>query len=360
MNFDNYIRKHIKNIPFYEGVDPSIKLAEESGILPENIIKLNANENPFGKTLALGENLSSINIHEYPDPKQKLLRESLSKYTGKKVDELVAGSGSDELIDILIRIFLDQGDKLIDVQPTFGMYEFFAKIQGANVISVPRDENFNLDLESILSKIDKSTKMIFLASPNNPTGNLASLTEIKTLLDSEIIVVVDETYFEFSNKTYSGLIDEYENLVVLRSFSKWAGLAGLRIGYAISNPRLIQRMLLVKQPYNINSAAEQVAMLAMDKKLEILNKVKILIQQKELIYEFLKNKKGLKAYPSSANFILCDFGNYDSNDIFLQLAQKGIFVRKFSNRLINNCLRISAGTPDQTGKLLQVLDNIIS
>ena len=106
MNLDNYIRKHIKNIPFYEGVDPSIKLAEESGILPEDIIKLNANENPFGKTLALGENLSSINIHEYPDPNQKLLRKSLSKYTGKKIDQLVAGSGSDELIDILIRIFL--------------------------------------------------------------------------------------------------------------------------------------------------------------------------------------------------------------------------------------------------------------
>tara|TARA_B110000438_G_scaffold202879_1_gene194536 strand:+ start:6149 stop:7231 length:1083 start_codon:yes stop_codon:yes gene_type:complete len=360
LNLDNYIRKHIKNIPFYEGVDPSIKLAEESGILPEDIIKLNANENPFGKTLALGENLSSINIHEYPDPNQKLLRKSLSKYTGKKIDQLVAGSGSDELIDILIRIFLDQGDKLIDAQPTFGMYEFFAKIQGANVVSVPRDENFNLDLESILNQIDKSTKMIFLASPNNPTGNLASLKEIKTLLESELIVVVDETYFEFANKSYSGLIDDYENLVILRSFSKWAGLAGLRIGYAISNPKLIQRMLLIKQPYNINSAAEQVAILAMNKKKNLLTKVEILIEQKELIFEFLKNKKGLKAYPSSANFILCDFGQYDSNDVFNQLAQKGIFVRKFSNKLISNCLRISSGTPDQTGKLLQVLDNIIS
>ena len=239
------------------------------------------------------------------------------------------------------------------------MYEFFAKIQGANVISVPRDENFNLDLVSILNQIDKFTKMIFLASPNNPTGNLASLKEIKTLLESELIVVVDETYFEFANSSFSELIDDYENLVILRSFSKWAGLAGLRIGYAISNPKLIQRMLLIKQPYNINSAAEQVAILAMAKKDNLLSKVEILLQQKDLIYEFMRHKKGLKAYPSSTNFILCDFGKNNSNYVFNQLAKKGIFLRKFSNKLINNCLRISAGNPDQTGKLLQVLDSII-
>ena len=359
MKLEDNIRKIIMQIPSYEGVDPSLKLAAESGIKPENIIKLNANENPFGDSLGLGKNLSDINIHEYPDPNQKLLRESLVNYTGNRFDQLVAGSGSDELIDILIRIFLNEGDKLIDAKPTFGMYEFFAKIQGAEVISVPRDKEFNLDLSMILDQIDEKTKMIFLASPNNPTGNLASLNEIKTLLETNLIVVVDETYFEFSNFSYSNLIENYENLIILRSFSKWAGLAGLRIGYAISNSKLIEKILLVKQPYNINSAAEHVAIKAMKNKDDLLQKVRILIEQKDNIYNFLSKFDSVTPYPSSANFILCDFLKIDANDVFEKLAKNGIFVRKFSDKSIMNSLRISAGTPDQTRKLLRVLETII-
>ena len=251
------------------------------------------------------------------------------------------------------------GDKLIDAKPTFGMYEFFAKIQGAEVISVPRDKEFNLDLSMILDQIDEKTKMIFLASPNNPTGNLASLNEIKTLLETNLIVVVDETYFEFSNFSYSNLIEDYENLIILRSFSKWAGLAGLRIGYAISNSKLIEKILLVKQPYNINSAAEHVAIKAMKNKDDLLQKVRILIEQKDNIYNFLSKFDSVTPYPSSANFILCDFLKIDANDAFEKLAKNGIFVRKFSDKSIMNSLRISAGTPDQTRKLLRVLETII-
>ena len=359
MSLDKSIRKNIMKIPSYKGVDPSLKLASESGIDPKDIIKLNANENAFGDTLGLGKDLSKINIHEYPDPNQKLLRESLVNYTGNKFEEIVAGSGSDELIDILIRIFLSEGDKLIDAKPTFGMYEFFAKIQGADVISVSRDKEYNLDLDLILKQIDSKTKMIFLASPNNPTGNIASPQEIKTLIDTNLVVVIDETYYEFSKFSYSNLIHDHDNVIILRSFSKWAGLAGLRIGYAISNPKLIEKILLVKQPYNINSAAEHVAINAMSKKDFLLEKVEILIDQKNKIYDFLSKYDELKPFPSSGNFILCDFKEKDSNIIFEKLAQNGIFVRKFSDNVISNSLRFSSGTPDQTRKLLRVLKSII-
>jgi histidinol-phosphate aminotransferase len=360
MRINDFLRKHINESPEYEAVEPSNKLSNDSGISEKQIIKLNANENPFGATLNLGKNLSKINIHEYPDPNQLNLRSSLSDYTSRMVEEIVASSGSDELIDILIRLFLDPGDKLIDAQPTFGMYEFSARIQGASVISVPRNTDFSLDVDSIIELIEEKTKMIFIASPNNPTGNTLKENELLKLLSENIIVVVDETYYEFCGESFSKLIDKHENLVVLRSFSKWAGLAGLRIGYSIANPKLIKRIIQIKQPYNINSAAEFVAIEAIKNKKLLMEKVNILMEQKDLIYNFLNKKTGIKAYPSKANFVFCDCGDYNATDVFERLAKEGIFVRKFSNEFTKNTLRISAGTPNQTGKLLQVLDEILS
>lgn len=359
MSIDRYLRKNIKDSPAYDGVDPSDKLSDESGITSEEIIKLNANENPFGSELNLTKNLSQINIHEYPDPNQKRLRKALSDYTGAKFEKIVASSGSDELIDILIRLFLEPNDKLIDAQPTFGMYEFFAKIQGAEVVSVKRGKDFGLDLEGITKILDDKTKMIFIASPNNPTGNIVEKEELIYLLKQNIIVVVDETYFEFCGQSYMNLIDDFENLIIIRSFSKWAGLAGLRLGYAITNTEIIKRIIQIKQPYNINSAAEFVAIEAMKNKEKLYEKVKILMEQKDMIYSFLKKKNDIKVYKSNANFVLCDLGKLNANEIFDGLASKGIFVRKFSNQFIDNSLRISAGTPDQTRKLLQELDLLI-
>ncbi len=359
MSINDYLRKKIKETPIYDGVEPSNKLSDESGISSNQIIKLNANENPFGEILNLTEDLSSINIHEYPDPNQKKLRLALSEYTGAKFEQIVASSGSDELIDILIRLFLDPDDKLIDAQPTFGMYEFLAKIQGAEVVSVSRNDDFSIDLEAISKCLDNKTKLIFIASPNNPTGNIIKIDELVELLNKKIIVVVDETYFEFCGESYSNLINDYENLIIIRSFSKWAGLAGLRIGYAISNPEIIKRIIQIKQPYNINSAAEHVAIKAMNNKNKLFKKVNILMEQKDKIYKFLLKKSEIKVYPSKANFVLCDLKDLSADEIYEGLAKKGIFVRKFSNNFLSNALRISAGTPEQTRKLLQELEKLI-
>lgn len=359
MSINDYLRKKIKETPIYDGVEPSNKLSDESGISSNQIIKLNANENPFGEILNLTEDLSSINIHEYPDPNQKKLRLALSEYTGAKFEQIVASSGSDELIDIIIRLFLDPDDKLIDAQPTFGMYEFLAKIQGAEVVSVSRNVDFSIDLEAISACLDNKTKLIFIASPNNPTGDIIKINELIELLNKKIIVVVDETYFEFCGESYFNLINDYENLIIIRSFSKWAGLAGLRIGYAISNPEIIKRIIQIKQPYNINSAAEYVAIKAMNNKKKLFEKVNILMEQKDKIYNFLHNKNEIKVYPSKANFVLCDLKNLNADEIYEGLAKKGIFVRKFSNKFLSNALRISAGTPEQTRKLLQELEKLI-
>ena len=359
MSINEYLRKNIKESPIYDGVVPADKLSDDSGVSSEDIIKLNANENPFGKALELTNELSSINIHEYPDPNQIKLRKTLSEYTGAKFEQIVASSGSDELIDILIRLFLDPSDKLIDAQPTFGMYEFFAKIQGAEVLSISRKSDFSIDTDSISKTIDKSTKLIFIASPNNPTGNTIEKDELIWLLNQKIMVVVDETYFEFCGESYMELINEFENLIIIRSFSKWAGLAGLRIGYAITNSELINRIIQIKQPYNINSAAEHVAIKAINNKERLFEKVKIIMEQKDKIYNFLSNKNNIRVYPSKANFVLCDLENISADEVFEGLAKKGIFVRKFSNKFLNNALRISAGTPDQTRKLLLELEKLI-
>ena len=185
MSVDRYLRKNIKDSPTYAGVDPSDKLSDESGINSEEIIKLNANENPFGSDLNLTKNLSQINIHEYPDPNQKRLRKALSDYTGAKFEKIVASSGSDELIDILIRLFLEPNDKLIDAQPTFGMYEFFAKIQGAEVVSVKRGKDFGLNLDGITKILDDKTKMISMISSNKKMceGHLKRLEWVEMIGD---------------------------------------------------------------------------------------------------------------------------------------------------------------------------------
>ena len=243
---------HIRGLGIYQGVEPVEVMAERAGIPQEKIIRLNGNENPYGPSPAVAEALADFpNFNHYPDPEQRQLREALSGYVGVDSDRIVAGNGSDELIDMLFRMFIGPGDNIINLTPTFGMYSIGAEICGGQAISVPRDENFDIDLEGIKLAITPRTKAIVVCSPNNPTGNMPSEAEVRALLDTGILVIVDEAYYEFNGNTLLPLLDEYPNLVVLRTFSKWAGLAGLRIGLGAMHPELAGLMMSVKPPYNV-------------------------------------------------------------------------------------------------------------
>jgi histidinol-phosphate aminotransferase len=346
-------------ISTYHAVDPSDELARKAGINPEDVIRLNANENPYGAIDEISEALTALDLHLYPDSQQRKFRAALSEYTGRPAENIIGGAGADELIDLLMRLFVEQGEKIIDCEPTFGMYAFSANLSGVEVISVPRNDSWGIDIPAMLKVIYDSVKIVFLASPNNPTGNLLTESEARDLLETGIIVCVDETYHEFASSTLSPLLDEYENLVILRSFSKWAGIAGLRVGYAIASANLVKHLMDIKQPYNITIAGEAAVLAALKHKDVLLSRVRSLVEQRIRLEEAIDELDGISYYPSRGNFLLCRFDRRTAEEAYVGLAEHGIFVRRFPQSVLDNSLRISAGTPEQTDRVIDALRSVV-
>lgn len=353
------MRKHLVEFATYHGVDPSEELARSAGIRPQDVIRLNANENPYGTLPEIENSLAGLQLNLYPDPDQRKLRSRLADYTGQPVDRIVAGAGGDEIIDLLLRLFVEPGQRLLDCEPTFGMYSFCARVAAAEVVSLPRTADWSVDFEALESERNPETKIVFVASPNNPTGNLVSEAEARKLLDTGMVVGVDETYYEFSGVTLAPLLDEYDNLVILRSFSKWAGIAGLRVGYAIASSEMVRHLMDIKQPYNINVAAEAAAIAAIDSRDQGMGRVNTLIEQRGLLEAAIDDLRGVSYYPSHGNFLLCDFERRSAQEAYEGLARQGIFVRRFSHPRLTNSLRISVGTPEQTARLIDALRNVV-
>lgn len=358
---NSLIRSHLKNLAPYEAADPPEILAAKAGILEEDIVKLNANENPFGPSPKAAYALNNISrVHIYPDPAQLVMRKAVANYVGLSEENIVVGNGSDELIDMLFRVTLDPDDIVIDSVPTFGMYSFVAEFCGAKVIRIERDSNFEINLPEVITASEsKVAKIIILASPNNPTSNSASIDTIKRLLETDKLVIVDEAYFEFGGISASNLINEFENLVILRTMSKWAGLAGLRIGYGLMAPELASLLLRTKPPYNVSQAAE-VALLASIDDAELLKeRANLIISERNRMSEKLSLIDGVKPWKSDANFILCELPPNKGKLIYESLAQKGIFVRYFGGGRLADFIRISIGSSVQTDQLIASLEKAI-
>ena len=353
------MRSHLVEVTTYHGVDPTEELARSAGIKPEDVVRLNANENPYGAPQEVIDALAGLPLHEYPDPNQRRLRERLAAYTSQPFERVMAGAGGDEIIDLLLRLFVEPGQKLVDCEPTFGMYSFCARVADAKVVSVPRNDDWDVDVKSIIQQIDADTKIVFLASPNNPTGNLVSEAEARSLLDTGLIVAIDETYYEFCGETLCDLLDEYDNLVLLRSFSKWAGIAGLRVGYCVGSEVLIQHLMDIKQPYNINVAAEAAAIAALDNSDALIGRAAILIDQRRRLEKAIDGLEGVSYYPSYGNFLLCRFDRATAQEAYEGLGRQGIFVRRFSYPRLDHSLRISAGTPEQTDRVIDALQSVV-
>ena len=356
---EKLMRSHMVNFATYHGVDPSEELARKAGIKPEDVIRLNANENPYGPLDKVSAALSGLPLHLYPDPNQRKLRAALGEYTGQPVERIMAGAGGDEIIDLLMRLFIAPGQKVLDCEPTFGMYSFSARLAEAAIVSVPRNSTWDIDIPAMLEAIDDSARIVFLASPNNPTGNLLTERDARALLKTGVIVCVDETYYEFSGSTLSPLLDEYENLVILRSFSKWAGIAGLRVGYAIASSELIGHLMDIKQPYNINIAGEAAVLAALEHRGELLERAATLIEQRKRLEAVVDEFPGISYYPSEANFLLCRCERRTAEEAYVGLAQRGIFVRRFPQTVLDSSLRISTGTPEQTDLLIDALRRVV-
>ncbi len=353
------IRPHLVEIQTYDPVDPPELLAEQAEVQPDEIIKLNGNENPYGASPRAIEALANLPVHMYPDPRQRKMRAALSGYTGMDHERIIVGAGSDELIDLLFRLFISPGDKILDCDPTFGMYGFCARIAGGKIAMVPRDEAFDVDVEAVKGAVDSQTKVIFVSSPNNPTGNLASETQVRALLDTGLVVVIDEAYYEFCGQTVAPLVNEHENLVVLRTMSKWAGLAGLRVGYGIMSPQLIGHIFHIKPPYSVSIAAEVALLASLEDAPALLENVGRIVDERERMASLLTDIPGVTPWPSNGNFVLCQFPPGRAQEVYDRLAHRGIFVRNFRSERLSDCFRVAVGTPEQTDKLVAAIGEFL-
>jgi len=349
------IRPDIVAMLGYQPIEPAELLAERLGLAPDQISKLDGNENPYGPSPRVLEALASFDsYHRYPDPEQRRLREALADYIGVGPQHIVAGHGSDEIIDLTLRAALDRGDAVIDCPPTFGMYGFSTRVCGGTIIEVSRRDDFTLDIEAVRA-VGQDAKIVFVASPNNPTGDLLSRDELAALLATGLLVVVDEAYIEFAGQSFAALVPEHENLVVLRTFSKWAGLAGLRAGYGIMPQALADVLMRIKPPYTPNVAAEVAMLSSLEDRQRLMEGVKAIVKERDRMGRMLAALESLEVYPSSANFMLVRAPGRSGQEMRERLATRGVFVRYFDTPRLQDCLRISAGTPEDTDRAVAAL-----
>lgn len=342
-DINNILRPNIKNLKPYSSARDEFQ--------GEASVYLDANENAFGSPL-------DESYNRYPDPMQYAVKKRLMEIKGVPIRNIFLGNGSDEAIDILFRSFCNPGvDNVILVPPTYGMYEVSANINDVETRKVNLTDDYQLNLDGIAEAIDAQTKIIFVCSPNNPTGNSINRDDIETLLSNfNGLVVVDEAYINFSRqKTFIQELTEYANLVVLQTLSKAWGLAGLRVGMAFASEEIIEVMNRVKPPYNMNEASQQLALQALQNTEQVNGWIKeTLAERDKLVLQLKDFDFVVDIYPSDANFILVK--TTDAKGIYNFLVQNGIIVRDRSKvELCEGSLRITVGTPQENVTLINTL-----
>jgi len=356
---EKLIRPNLAGFTGYSASTSPETLAGRVDMPLENIIKINANENPYGcSPKVLRALIDSPHFHIYPDDGQQEIRKLLSGYAGVDAARIVASHGSNTLIDLIVRLFVGTGDEVINCVPTFDIYRFSTEICGGTLVNINREKDFAVDVGKVKSAVSGRTKLIFLASPNNPTGNVIPPQDIAEIIGTGVPVAVDEAYYEFSGESVMTLTERYNNLMVLRSFSKWAGLAGLRVGYGVFPPRIADYLLAIKIPHNVSVAAEIAVRESLADLDYLQGRVKDIVTERERLYGELKKLSWLKPYPSQANFIFCEVLKGSAVELYMKLQRKGILVRYFDNPLLKNSIRISVGKPEHTDALITALHGL--
>lgn len=362
---------------------PSVAdLAAKLGVSPAQICKLDANESPYGPPPAVATALqrlitpdaAAINPGRYPDAAATDLRAALARYTGVLSEQIVVGNGSDELLGLLSDMLIP-GDEVVVCEPTFGLYAVSAGWRGARVIDVGLEDDFTVPRERLLAAITPATKLIFLCSPNNPTGTplaretlLAALERVEALTTAlgGPLLVVDEAYYEVNALggreawTAAPLIGEGRRLVVLRTFSKVFGLAGMRVGYGLCSSDVAARLRERKQPYNVNIAGQLAAHAALDDLDWLRERAALLVGERERLTSELAALDCLHVSPSATNFVLVDVGGPALREVIWQaLIKRGILVRRPGGERLARCLRITVGKPEENDRLLVALHEIL-
>lgn len=345
MNIDTLVRNNVKNMSSYLSARDDFK-----GVNDKKLIYLDANESPFDN-----------GINRYPDNKHTELKKVVSNIKNVNVNQIVFGNGTDEILDLIVRVFCNPSeDKIITLPPTYGMYDVIAKTNGVENIEIPLKSDFSIDKNEILKLSSKTTKILFLCSPNNPTGNSFDTNDLTDLIKGfNGIVVVDEAYIDFSSKqSLISLINDNNNLIITQTMSKAYGMAGIRLGMGFSNQKIINYLNKIKPPYNINVLTERKALEELNKIDKIKKNIDLVLNQRKLLVSCLEKLDFIeKIYKSDSNFLLVKVDNADFR--YNQLLKNGIIVRNRSNQpLCQNCLRITIGTENENKSLIKILNEL--
>lgn len=343
MNLNNLIRKNIK------AMKPYSSARDEFKDLKADMVFLDANENPFETTL-----------NRYPDPQQTALKELISKQKELPINQVLLGNGSDEVLDLIVRAFCEPNqDSILTLPPTYGMYGVLAQLNSIENIEVPLGKDFNINVDQVLKQLKPSTKLLFICSPNNPSGNIMDVNAVTRLLKAfDGLVVIDEAYIDFTTiESWMQHLNTFPNLIVTQTLSKAYGLAGIRLGTCYASKEIIAVLNKIKPPYNINSLTQQAAIEALQNN-EVSDQVSSILREREKLANALASCFFVKKiYPSDANFILIKVD--DANKRYDELLRHGIVIRNRTTQLgCENCLRISLGTPAENKQLLTLLNTL--
>ena len=344
MNLNKLLRKNIL------GMNPYSSARDEYKDIQNDMVFLDANENPFDSAL-----------NRYPDPQQTDLKTLISKQNNVAANQILLGNGSDEVLDLIFRAFCEPNqDSIVTLPPTYGMYDVLANLNAVENLQVSLSSDFQLEVDAILATIKAQTKLLFICSPNNPSGNTVDRIAIERLLNGfQGLVVIDEAYIDFTEKSsWLQSLNAYPNLIVTQTLSKAYGLAGIRLGICYASEEIIAVLNKIKPPYNINTLTQDAALKALQNKDIVSDQITTVLKERSRLikafktYDFIK-----KIHPSEANFILIKVD--DANKRYDELIKKGIVVRNRSSQLnCENCLRITVGTPSENAQLLTLLKTL--
>lgn len=324
-------------------------------------IILDSNESPFdipdSTKERLIEYISIGNIfNRYPDPNSTALREAIAQYCGVKPNNILVAAGSDELIRMIINAFVDKYEYVLCPSPSFSMYNIYTKICGGIPLDIQLRKDYSYDMDKFISADRQyNAKVAFICNPNNPTGTVIEKQDIIYLIKNfDGLVVIDEAYFEFYGETMVDSVLDYENVIILRTFSKAFGAAGLRIGYLVANEDLVEDLYIIKSPYNVNTFSQLTA-LELLKNFDIIReRIDYIVSERDRLYHILNDVEGIEVVPSKANFLLLQLK--DSQEIYAKLLEEGISVRNFPDDTdLSSCIRVSIGTRYENDRFLKVL-----
>jgi histidinol-phosphate aminotransferase len=365
------VRKIIEEMDSYVPGRSQDEIAEEFGLKKDEIIKLGSNENPWGPSKKAIDEVSKVltGINRYPESDLSILKEEIAKYSGVKGTEvIVGGDGADEIIDVLAKTFIEPGDEFIVPLPSYMYYEYLFLPYGAvPVYGKWNLEDNTLDLDSVISAIGEKTKMIFLCSPNNPTGTLIPQEDIvevlETTIDKNIVVVIDEAYFEYSEVNNVNLIEKYPHVFIMRTMSKVLGLAGMRIGYGLADSKMIEFMHRIKPVFSLTRLSYFAALYTLRDKEYIDQSIKKGIESREFLFNELSKIKSLNVFKSYSNYILMGIKETDFTAVELsrKLLEKGVIVRDCTSfkGLDEYWIRASIGTMEENKKFIEIMNNLL-